>query len=141
MPRGKYLTTTELNDIKSFVDEGLTYKEIGELVGRSAHAVEVAVSRYGLKKKQEKSENKPASQDWDAILKEPELPMVEEVVQEGPKPVVIQKPVKEKTLNDFPARELIKNLYDRGYRIRGNEWKLVCLVEQVVNHIDIIKNG
>lgn len=54
--------------------------------------------------------------------------------------VVVQlkpvEPVREKTLDDFQPRELIKHLYKLGYRIEDN--RLVCYVRQTVNVKDII---
>lgn len=50
--------------------------------------------------------------------------------------VVSPAPVKEKTLKDFSPREIIKYLYDLGYRIEDG--KLVCFVKQTVNLKDII---
>lgn len=58
-------------------------------------------------------------------------------VKEEQKPKVIEV-VKEKTLKDFQPRELIKRLYDLGYRIENNQ--LICIVKQVVNLRDVI-NG
>ena len=48
------------------------------------------------------------------------------------------EPEMEKTLKDFKERDMIKYLYDRGYRIEDN--RLVCYVKQTVKLNDII-NG
>lgn len=148
MSRGKEFTTTEINEIRSLLKDGLTYAEVGELTGRSKKSIENLAQRQGWTKGRLKNEpdtdQEPA---WNEILKaqevkqeEPVLEMtVEEVVEEKATPFVKVEPVKEKTLNDYPARELIKNLYDRGYRIENG--KLICIVHQVVNINDIIKNG
>lgn len=148
MSRGKDYTTTEINEIRSFIKDGLTYAEVGELVGRSKKSIENLVQRkgwtHGRYNDEPKKDQEPA---WNEILKaqevkqeEPTLEMeVEEVVEEKATPFVKVEPVKEKTLNDYSARELIKNLYDRGYRIENG--KLICIVHQVVNINDIIKNG
>ena len=60
------------------------------------------------------------------------LPAESKEEQPAPAPA----PVKEKTLKDFKSRDMIKYLYDMGYRIENNQ--LVCLVKQVVNVKDII---
>ena len=148
MSRGKEFTTTEINEIRGFLKDGLTYGEVGELMGRSKKSIENLSQRQGWTKGRFKDEPETNQEPpWNEILKaqetkheEPVLEMkVEEVVEEKPSPVVEVKPVKEKTLNDYSARELIKNLYDRGYRIENG--KLICIVHQVVNIKDIINNG
>lgn len=50
-------------------------------------------------------------------------------------PVIVKQP----KLSDFTPREMIKYLYNLGYRIENNE--LVCYVKQTVNIKDIISNG
>ena len=148
MSRGKEFTTTEINEIRGFLKDGLTYAEVGELMGRSKKSIENLAHRQGWTRGRFKDEPETNQEPaWNETLKaqetkheEPVLEMeVEEVVEEKPSPVVEVKPVKEKTLNDYPARELIKNLYDRGYRLENG--KLICIVHQVVNINDIIKNG
>ena len=42
---------------------------------------------------------------------------------------------REKTLNDFSARDIIKNMYERGYRLEGN---LYCLIKKPVDVAGII---
>ena len=57
-----------------------------------------------------------------------------DLARQEPRPVV----VKEKTLKDFTAREMIKHLYNMGYRIDNNQ--LVVLQKVPVKVNDII-NG
>ena len=70
----------------------------------------------------------------NAKHEEEERTRVETVIN----PVVKQQHVeaKEKTLNDFQPKEIIKYLYKLGYRIEDN--RLVCYVKQTVNIKDII---
>ncbi len=49
---------------------------------------------------------------------------------------VVKEKIVEKSLNDYKPRELIKNLFDRGYRIENGE--IVCYVRQIVQLKDII---
>lgn len=141
MGHGKDYTMAEIAEIKSFLKDGLTYDEVAELTGRSKKAITNLASRQGWTNGRYKSDATDAS-SWDTILKtqETELPFAEntktldEIKQETP------TPVKEKTLADFRPRDIIKHLYNLGYRIKGSDWRLVCTVEQTVNLKDII-NG
>lgn len=118
MARGKFYTTTELAEIKGYLKDGCSYEEIAELMGRSKKSIENTIQRQGWTRGRFNN---------NAV----ELPVQKQTIVE-------QTPVKEKTLKDFPAREMIKYLYNLGYRIEDN--KLVCYVKQAVNVKDII-NG
>ena len=125
----KQFKTTEIEEIKSFIRDGLTYAEVGELMGRSKKSIENLVTRMGwsngrLGGNQRGRGHRSASEV--SALEKPEPPV--EQKQE------VQ--VKEKTLKDFSAREMIKYLYNLGYRIEDN--RLVCYVKQAVNVKDII---
>ena len=119
MPKGKDLTTTELNEIKNLLKEGLNYDEVAELTGRTKKSVTNAVYRYNLKDKRPRIESMKDSVVPKTIIEDHE-------------------PRMEKTLKDFSPRDIIKYMYGLGYRIENNE--LVCLVKQKVNVKDII-NG
>ena len=118
MKRTRYTAkeTAEMIDMKN---QGATCKEIAEMMGRTAKAVSEHL-RYA-----ERCEAKKA---MDA---EPEA-------EKAPKTLVIgdKTLVKQKTLNDFTIREIVKNLYDRGCRIRNN--KLYVVQEREVKLSDII---
>ena len=118
MSRGKEYTTTEIAEIKGYLDSGCTYAEIAELMGRTKKSIEILSYRQG----------------W---TKERRLRMEAEKASAMPKTLIEDhEPVMEKTLKDFKARDMIKYLYDLGYRIEDN--KLVCYVKQAVNVKDII---
>lgn len=147
MGRGKDYTTSEIAEIKGYLKDGCNYAEIGELMGRTKRAIEQLCIRMRWTHGRFKNDN-PNDQPWSEVMKEhsepsirfPEQPVeeTEEVKQAVEAMQNIAKPVKEKTLNDFLPRELIKNLYERGYRIENG--RLICIVHQVVNIKDII-NG
>ena len=123
--------TTEIEEIKGYLRDGLTYEEVGALMGRTHKSIENMATRMGwtngrLGGNQLKSGRLPANRESLLDKREPVVEKKEEA------------PVKEKTLKDFPAREMIKYLYNLGYRIEDN--KLVCYVKQAVNVKDII-NG
>ncbi len=126
MPRGKDLTTTELAEIKSYLKEGYNYEDIGELVGRNKKSIQNIVFRYKLKS------------DMAIVTPKSEAKKAEQSAPQ--KTIVVSEPVmvsKEKTLDDFPKRQIIKYLYDAGYR-----WdNMYCMVKQKVNINDIIANG
>lgn len=128
MPRGKDYTTAELAEIKGYLKDGCTYAEIGELMGRSRKAIEQLVLHQGWTKGRFRESSDNTVPVWNTNVVEAE--------QEPMDAVPVQ--VKEKTLKDFPPREMIKYLYGLGYRIEDN--KLVCYVKQAVNIKDII-NG
>lgn len=133
MGRGKDLTTTELNEIKSLLNEKLTYAEIGELLGRSERSVSNAVQRHHLKDGL-KASTTATPKAWESDI-------VKTTIENTNKPHEVPMPPvakKEKTLKDFNPRDIIKYMYDLGYRIENNE--LVCMVKQKVNLKDII-NG
>ena len=118
MARGKEYTTTELAEIKGYLKDGCNYEEIAELMGRSKKSIENTVLRQGWTKGRYNDD------------------VVEPSTQK--QTIVERATVKEKTLKDFPAREMIKYLYNLGYRIEDN--KLVCYVRQAVNVKDIIND-
>lgn len=131
MPRGKDLTTTELNEIRSLLKEGLNYDEVAELTGRTKKSVTNAVYRYKLKDNSPEVKKQETPKQWESDI-------VKSVIEKTNRQdtVSIAAP-KEKTLSDFPKRQIIKYLYDEGYR-----WdNLYCLVKQKVNINDIIANG
>ena len=123
--------TTEIEEIKGYLRDGLTYAEVGELMSRTKKSISNLATRMGWTN----------GRLGGNQLKSGRLPANRESLLEKSEPVIEQKQevqVKEKTLKDFPAREMIKYLYNLGYRIEDN--KLVCYVKQAVNVKDII-NG
>lgn len=128
MPRGKDYTTTELAEIKGYLKDGCTHAEIGELMGRSKKAIEQLVLHQGWTRGRFKESSDNSVPVWKTTIVETQ----EEFKKNEP------APVKEKTLFDFQPRDMIRHLYNLGYRIEDN--KLVCIVKQVVNVKDII-NG
>lgn len=130
MARGKDYTTTELAEIKGYLKDGCNYAEIAELMGRSKKSIENTILRQGWTRGRFKESSDNVAPVWKTTVVETE---------QEPKKTEFA-PVKEKTLFDFLPREIIKHLYNLGYRIKGSDWKLVCTVEQTVNLKDII-NG
>ena len=138
MGRGKDFTTTELEEIRGFIKDGLTYAEVAELMGRTTKAISNIAHRKGFTYS---SFGIPHRNQYtkDVTVTKPEPVTVSKTEPVTAVPsVLIREPVKEKTLEDFSARDMIRHLYKLGYRIEDN--KLVCLVKQTVNVKDII-NG
>ncbi len=98
----KLFTKEELEQMRQMKNQGATYKEIGEMFGRSEATVQNKFSRLG----------------WST---QPQA------AQMTPPPVR----VREKTLDDFTPREIIKHLYNLGYRIENNQ--IVIVEKRVVN--------
>lgn len=128
MGRGKDYTTNELAEIKGYLKDGCSYEEIAELMGRSKKSIENTVLRQGWTRGRFKESSDNSVPVWKTTVVETE----QELKKNEP------VPVKEKTLFDFKPRDIIKHMYNLGYRIEDN--KLVCIVKQIVNVKDII-NG
>lgn len=155
MGRGKDYTMAEIAEIKGYLKDGCTYAEIGELMGRTRKSIEQLVLRQHWTRGRFKDEN-PNSQPWSKILEnqtEPSIQFPEQAPEEPNKNTLIVtdevkqavsemknaiKPVKEKTLDDFTPREIIKHMYKIGYRLRDPKNNLYCLQEHVINCLDII---
>lgn len=128
MGRGKDYTTNELAEIKGYLKDGCSQEEIAELMGRSKKSIQNTILRQGWTKGRFRESSDNAVPVWKTTVVETE----QELKKNEP------VPVKEKTLSDFTPREIIRYMYNLGYRIEDN--KLVCIVKQVVNVKDII-NG
>jgi len=128
MARYPFWTDKEISELKSYLKDGLTQTEIAELMGRSFNSITKYCNKHGLSSRKMK-QNFPANVQAkiDNVVEKKEVPTTI---------VVSSTPVKEKTLKDFQARDMIKYLYDLGYRIEDG--KLVCYVKQAVNVKDII---
>ena len=156
MGRGKDYTTSEIAEIRGYLNDGCSYAEIAELMGRTKKAIEQLVVRMEWTNGRYK-ENTAKDQSWGEILDKPvelslQLPEQDDDEAKVEEPIAVSeevkqavskmenaiKPVKEKTLDDFTPREIIRHMYNLGYRIENG--KLVCIVHQVVNLKDII-NG
>ena len=114
--RGPAYTEKETSEMVEMLKRGATYKEIAEMLGRSYKSVACKCRDlgYGIEKVQ--TEKKPET--------------------ETPVEVEGKTLVRQKTLDDFTVREIIKNLYDRGCRIKNN--KVYMVIEKEVKLHDII---
>ena len=164
MPRTNLTyTAQDIKTIFYMKNKGYSYKEIADAVKRSTRAIENFVNKYRplgeeatLKKAADpenaltampsiedalneipdkapgfvQTESAPVTNEWDSALAEKSV--AEKPAEEPVKKVEVKIIVK--PLNDYPARELIKNLYDRGYRCK----ELVQIVERKVLLEDII---
>ena len=109
-------TPEENKQIETLFDEGKTAKQIAEIVGRTAGAIGVQI--YRLRKAAE--EGKPKEEKPKQIgLLHTDAPTVK--------------------LIELTPRQMIKKLYDLGYRIENNQ--LVCYTKNVVKIQDIIHGG
>lgn len=109
----KHYTQEELEQMREMRKQGATYKEIADMFGRTENSIMVKFSTMG----------------WSAAN-----PSKANRTQAGtPKELttVPDKLVRKLQLSDFEPREMIKYLYNLGYRIKNN--KLVFVTEKVVN--------
>lgn len=104
-------TPEENNKIQRLYNEGKTAKEIGEAVGRTAGSIAHQV--YILRKLAKENDTKQIG------LLHTDAPTVK--------------------LVEMSPRQMIKKLYDLGYRIENNQ--LVCYTKNVVKIQDIIHGG
>ena len=113
----KKFTQEELDEMRQLREQGATYEEIGRMFGRSANSLMVKFSNLG----------------WSNIGKAGLTPPL------APETITIKddngedrRLVKHKTpLSEYQPRELIKYLYNLGYRIENN--KLVYVHKQTIN--------
>jgi len=106
-------TEQELNEMRQLKKQGATYAEIGKMFNRTEAAVQLKFSDLGWTNNGFNGESKP-------VVKS-----------------TVTMPAKEKTLSDFKPRDMIRHLYNMGYRIDNN--MLVCIVRQTVNMKDILE--
>ena len=100
MKTSKKYTEQELNDMRQMKEQGATYKQIGEMLGRTELAVQQKFCEMGWTKP-----SQPA--------------------------VAGEQPKQRAKLSDFTPREIIKYLYDLGYRIEDN--RIVLVQKKYVN--------
>ena len=123
----KPYTTTEVQQILSLYDSGKTAKEIAGITGRTQAAIQQCIFT-----------NRDRS-DW--LAPEPRVASGDKPVNVVPKPAVTAATKSaDRGGQDIKMapREMIKALYDMGYRIENNT--LVCYQRNIVKIQDII-NG
>lgn len=107
----KPYTEQELNEMRQLKKQGATYAEIGKMFNRTEAVVQLKFSDLGWTNK---------GFNGQPAVKTP-----------------VTVPPREKTLRDFDPRDMIRHLYNMGYRIENN--MLVCIVRQKVNIKDILE--
>ncbi|MBR6347458.1 MAG: hypothetical protein IKR80_00735 [Spirochaetales bacterium] len=143
------VTEKTAEEILEYRRAGFTIKDIASFVGLSNTCVNTWLSRHLPKEerralalnsiKQNKNNSAMIYNHKEAARITGEETPAERNSKEYPATKEEAKaPVKEKTLKDFQARDMIKHLYNMGYRIENNQ--LVCLVKQAVNLKDIINS-
>lgn len=157
MAKAKKFTAAEMRTIVTMKHSGYKYKEIAEKIGRSEKSVNNFCQRYRLAKPNSatiakmKAEGKPITtvqEEEKKFLEGINLDLDDEIIGTiTPMPTpeiknvtISAKPQKEfvqtKTLDDFSSRDMIKKLYDRGYRIEDG--KLVCYIKKSVQLNEIL---
>lgn len=115
--KAKHYTQEELEQMREMRKQGATYKEIADMFGRTENSIMVKFSAMGWAKSVDSGARiAPANSDPS---KPKELTSVPDRL------------VRKLQLSDFEPREMIKYLYNLGYRIKNN--KLVFVTEKVVN--------
>ena len=134
----KEYNTKEINQIIFMRNQGKPWKEISKATGRSVNALSFKWNQLKNKGHVEDLNvgGKKVGVTLAYSIEETPKPAVE--AKPEPKPEVKQEPQQFVQTATMTPREMIKKLYDMGYRIEEN--KLVCYVKQTVNVKDII-NG
>lgn len=114
MGKVKVLTDEEVAIILRGLKEGTPQSEIARMLGRPTSTVASVIRLERL------------GGVYSARL-----------IKQGPKPSVMESQKELTPPKELTPGEMIKRLYDMGYRIENN--KIVCYVKQVVNLSDIIK--
>lgn len=117
--------------MKDMFHRGASIKDIAKRIGRTDTSVCSKLNSLGLKVTERDAKNKEKSAE---PVKPAEPVKVVEPLKAA-EPVKAAEQKVEKTLNDFKPREMIKHLYDMGYRIKGD---LYQIVERKVLLTDII---
>ncbi len=105
-------TQKELDEMRQLKMQGASYYEIATIFNRTVRGLQQKFSELGWTKEDKTDVN---TQDSQPVVK-----------------------VKQKTLDDFLPRDMIKHLYYLGYRIKNN--KLVCVYEQVIDIKKILED-
>ena len=153
--QARKFTAKEMRTILLMKHNGNSYAEIAKEVGRSTKAINNFCQRNRLAKPRPKTaermiaEGKPVTdvnKNLETMLAGFDVNIDNEIVGTitplpvHATPVVAEAPKKEyvqtKTLDDFSSRDMIKKLYDRGYRIE--EGKLVCYIKKPVQIDEIL---
>ena len=135
MPLGKIYTPDEVNYITKMLDtKQRTVKEVAEYLGRTEYQIKKKYARIKAESRKNtgivvKRGRKPKSVE-EYIKAQKELNVVSVSAPEKKEEIV--------STSTMTPREMIKRLYDLGYRIEDN--KIVCYVKQTVNVQDIINN-
>ena len=139
MARYPFWTKEEEAELRGYLKDGFSYEEIAEFMGRTKMSVSNHAKQKGWGVKQNKQKF-PADvqKKIDAVKEQPSVSdsTCDKSKSKQWNTFTPSAPVKEKTLKDFQPRDMIKYLYNLGYRIEDG--KLVCLVKQVVNLKDIV---
>lgn len=109
----KPYTQKELEQMREMRKQGATYKEIADMFGRTENGVMVKFSNMGWSVANPSKANRTQAEQPKELTTVPD------------------KLVRKLQLSDFEPREMIKYLYNLGYRIKNN--KLVFVTEKVVN--------
>ena len=116
----------EWEEMQKMRKEGKTYREIAEKFGRTAGAVYMKFyAESGRKRKMEIEKKHKVN-----VIIPGDEPKKEAPVVQPP------KPVREKALHDFTPREIIRHLYEIGYRIEDGQ--LIVIEKKVVNLMSVI---
>ena len=119
-------TEIDWNLVESLKREGATYREISEMLGIPYGTLSAQKYRKSI-----------AMPDDRGPLKKTKVKKAEHATPLSPVNHDVNAPVtvKEKTLDDFPPREIFKHLYKIGYRTEG---KIYYMKKEYVNQNSVI---
>ena len=142
MPKNPYLFSQQtIEEMLEYRKSGFTFKEIAEIVGYKEKSIKNWFCRNYTREEREQmaSQNPKIHVRRNSLETTPETvtEIVNQMIQ-STQPAPVQSQPKEKTLKDFQARDMIRHLYNMGYRIENNQ--LVVLQKVPIKINDII-NG
>lgn len=129
MSRGKHYTQQELEEIKLLRKQGATYPQIAEMFGRTPKAIAVLFQSKTMTESVGGIAKKPEPQPDSEIdnLKAQNKSLYAEIESLRKQLAEARK----RSLETISPRDIIKHLYNLGYRIEDGE--LVVIEKKVVN--------
>lgn len=117
----KRYTQSELDEMYQLKRQGATYEEIARMFNRTTKAIGLKFSQMGWTNGQDGDDDSDSA--GIATVDAPTAPTAK---------------AKKPSLDDFQPRDIIKYLYNLGYRIENN--KLVYVHRQVINLKTILED-
>ena len=146
MASRKPITTSDLEEIKSLLKNGMSLSDVAELTGRTKKAIQnISYRNQWTKGRVNNNTNQNKNMSISANIQEPEIPNMftpENITVPVVEPVKSKlRNLEDKPIKDLTPREIIEYLYKLGYRLRIRGNKIECYFEKVIDLNGIVNNG